>query len=140
VPTILNPYLNFSGQAREAMDFYRSVFGGELIGSTYEEFQMAADPSENELMMHSQLTTPGGMTLMAGDVSPRTGITLGTVSIALSGDDKVELTGYWASLSEGATIGEELTKAPWGDSFGQLTDRFGVRWLVNIAAPKPDAE
>lgn len=137
MPTILNPYLNFSGQAREAMDFYRSVFGGELIGSSYKEFEMAEDPSEDDFVMHSQLTTPGGMTLMASDVATRMGITLGTVSIALSGDDENELTGYWTALSEGATISEELTKAPWGDSFGQLTDRFGVRWLVNIAAPKP---
>ena len=134
MPSILNPYLNFRGSAREAMDFYRSVFGGEVQRSTFAEYQMAQDPADNDLIMHSQLTSPAGFTLMAADVPAHMDFTQGSsISISLSGDDEAELTGYWQKLSEGATISQPLEKAPWGDSFGMLTDKFGITWLVNIS-------
>jgi len=128
---VLNPYLNFRGNAREAMEFYRSVFGGELNVSTFADYQLAEDPSENDQVMHSQLETDAGFTLMGSDVpSKREANPNG--SISLSGDDDALLRGYWDKLSEGATIEEPLTTAPWGDSFGTLVDRYGVSWLVNI--------
>lgn len=134
MPTILNPYLNFRGQAKEAMDFYRSIFGGETIQNTFSAFQVPVGPGEEDLIMHSQLTTPSGLTLMAADVPSSMEFSVGTnVSVSLSGNDEAELTGFWKGLSEGAQIDEELSKAPWGDSFGMLTDRFGIHWLVNIA-------
>jgi PhnB protein len=134
MPSILNPYLNFRASAREAMDFYQSVFGGEVQRSTFAEFQMAQDPADNDLIMHSQLTTPGGFTLMAADVPAHMELNQGSaISISLSGDDEAELTGYWEKLVEGGTVIEPLAKAPWGDSFGMAVDRFGVQWLVNIA-------
>ena len=134
MPSTLNPYLNFRSSAREAMDFYQSVFGGEVQRSTFAEFQMAQDPADNDLIMHSQLTTPGGFTLMAADVPAHMDFTEGSaISISLSGDDEAELTGYWQKLSEGATISQPLEKASWGDSFGMLTDKFGITWLVNIS-------
>jgi len=134
MPSTLNPYLNFRASAREAMDFYQSVFGGEVQRSTFAEFQMAQDPADNDLIMHSQLTTPGGFTLMAADVPAHMELNQGSaISISLSGDDEGELTGYWEKLVEGGTVLEPLAKAPWGDSFGMAIDRFGVQWLVNIA-------
>lgn len=134
MPSILNPYLNFRGTAREAMDFYQSVFGGEVQRSTFADYQMAQDPADNDLVMHSQLTSPGGFTLMAADVPAHMEFNPGSaVSISLSGDDEAELTGYWQKLVEGGTVIEPLSKAPWGDSFGMAIDRFGVQWLVNIA-------
>jgi PhnB protein len=135
--TILNPYLNFRGQAKEAGEFYQSVFGGELTVSTFDDFQMAHDPSEGGLVMHSQLTTPGGLTLMISDVPSSMEYTPGNnISVSLSGDDEAELHGYFDKLAEGGTLGVPLEKAPWGDSFGQLVDKFGIGWLVNIAGPK----
>ncbi len=137
VSTILNPYINFRGQAKEAGEFYRSVFGGELIGNTFAEFQMPVGPDEADLIMHSQLTTPGGLTLMISDVPSHMDFTSGTnISISLSGDDETELRGYFDKLAEGGTVTVPLEQAPWGDSFGQVTDRFGIGWLVNIAGPK----
>ncbi|BDI22856.1 VOC family protein [Herbiconiux sp. L3-i23] len=134
MPTLLNPYFNFRGQAKEAMEFYRSVFGGELIGNTFREFQMPTEPGEEDLIMHSQLTTPGGLTLMGADVPTGMEFHPGhQVSASLSGDDEAELTRFWSGLSEGAEVSQELQKAPWGDSFGMLTDRYGIQWLVNIA-------
>jgi|APAra7269097403_1048558.scaffolds.fasta_scaffold08364_1 PhnB protein len=140
MPSILNPYLNFRTQAREAMEFYQSVFGGEVQRSTFAEFQMAQDPADNDLIMHSQLTTPGGFTIMAADVPAHMELNQGSnISISLSGDDEAELTGYYEKLTEGGTVVEPLAKAPWGDSFGMAIDRFGIQWLVNIAGAKPEA-
>jgi PhnB protein len=118
------------------MDFYQSVFGGELTRSTFAEFQATDDPAEQDKIMHSMLTTPGGQVLMASDTPNRMDYTPGNnYSISLSGDDEAELRGYWDKLSAGGTVAMPLDKAPWGDTFGMCTDRFGVSWLVNITGP-----
>jgi PhnB protein len=134
----LNPYLNFRDTARQAIEFYQSVFGGELNVSTFGEFQATQDPAEVDKVMHAQLETPSGFTLMAADTPGYMDFSVGTNSaVSLSGgaEDDAELRGYWEKLSEGATIREELKTAPWGDAFGMLTDKFGTPWLINIAGP-----
>jgi PhnB protein len=132
--TLLNPYLNFRDNARQAMDFYQSVFGGELVRSTFEEYQASEDPAEKDKIMHSTLTTDNGLVLMAADTPNNMDYTPGTnYSVSLSGDDDAELRGYWEKLSEGGAVGMPLEQAPWGDSFGMCTDKFGVSWLVNIS-------
>lgn len=133
--TILNPYLNFRGNAREAIEFYKSVFGGELTISTFGEAGMPVDPSETDQVMHSQLEAPNGLNLMAADSPSHFEFTPGNnISVSLSGTDEAELTGYFNGLLEGGTVDEPLVKAPWGDTFGMLTDKFGIHWLVNITA------
>ena len=130
---ILNPYLNFEGKTLEAMEFYQSVFGGELTTMTFGEIGMTeheGNPIPADGIMHSQLTTDAGFTLMAAD-SPGAHTPNGHIS--LSGDEDEMLRGYFDRLAEGGTIDVPLEKAPWGDSFGQVKDRFGVNWLVNIA-------
>jgi PhnB protein len=133
MPVTLNPYLNFRENAREAMEFYHSVFGGDLRLSTFADFQSAHDPSENNLIMHGQLDGPDGMTLMGAD-TPKdmeyNGIS--GVSISISGDDEATLRGYWDKLVVGGNIVQPLESAPWGDSFGMLVDGYGGTWLVNI--------
>ena len=132
--TRLNPYLGFRDNAKEAMDFYQSVFGGELTSSTFAEFHASEDPAEQDKVMHSMLTTDGGLVLMAADTPNSMDYTPGNDhSISLSGEDEAELRGYWDKLSEGGTVAMPLERAPWGDTFGMCVDRFGVRWLVNIA-------
>jgi PhnB protein len=136
VGTQLNPYLSFRNTAREAMGFYQSVFGGELTRSTFGEFHASDDPAEQDKIMHSMLTTGGGQVLMASDTPNSMDYTPGNnYSISLSGDDNAELRGYWEKLSAGGTVTMPLAPAPWGDTFGMCTDRFGVSWLVNIAGP-----
>ena len=135
---VLNPYLNFRGNARQAMEFYQSVFGGELNVSTFADYQLAEDPLENDQVMHSQLETSAGFTLMGSDVPARRDINPNG-SISLSGDDEPLLTDYWYKLAEGANIVEPLEKAPWGDSFGMLVDKYGVFWLVNITGAQAPA-
>jgi PhnB protein len=131
----LNPYLSFRDSAREAMTFYQSVFGGELTVSTFADIHASADPSEQHKIMHSQLETPDGLVLMGADTPegmeyrPAAG-----VSVSLSGDDEARLRGYWERLSEGGTVTMPFEKAPWGDTFGMCVDRFGISWMVNVAA------
>jgi PhnB protein len=135
--TQLNPYLSFRDNAREAMEFYQSVFGGELTISTFGEFQASDDPAEQDKVMHSLLSTDGGLVLMASDTPNRMDLTPGSnFSISLSGTDEPELRGYWAMLSDGGTMAMPLGPAPWGDMFGMCSDKFGVNWLINIAVPE----
>lgn len=132
--TQLNPYLNFAGTAREAMTFYSEVFGGELDLNTFAEFGMNDDPADAEKIMHGQVTSPSGLVLMGADVtSGMEHVEGNNFAVSLSGEDETELRGYWDKLADGATIVEPLVKAPWGDTFGMLVDRFGINWIVNIA-------
>jgi len=135
----LNPYLNFRGSAREALEFYHSIFGGELALNTFAEFHASEDPAEQDLIMHGQLETASGYIFMGADTPNRMEFSKGVndFSISLSGDaaDEEELTGYFTKLSEGGEVAQPLAAAPWGASFGMLTDKFGISWLVNIAAP-----
>ncbi|HET6819376.1 MAG TPA: VOC family protein [Candidatus Limnocylindria bacterium] len=141
MPSRLNPYLGFNGEAREAMDFYHDVFGGELTSQTYAEGGMSEGPDDANLVMHAQLDAPNGMTLMGSDAPPRMGRQeRGGMSISLSGDDDGELSGYWQKLSDGGSVTMPLEAAPWGDKFGMLTDRFGVEWMVNIAGSPPGSQ
>ena len=138
--TYLNPYLNFRGTARAAMEFYEAVLGGELKISTFKELGGSSGPDDEDLIMHAQLETPTGLMLMGSDVPPHMEYSAGvnTFSVSLSGDDEAELTGYWQKLLDGADVGMPLSKAPWGDSFGMLHDKFGVSWLVNITGSSAD--
>ncbi len=131
----LNPYLNFRGNAREAMEFYEGVFGGKLNVSTFADFHAASDPSENDLVMHADLEGPEGIRFMAADTPIKMEYRPGTnFSMSLSGDDETELRGYFEKLAEGGSVTMPLEEAPWGDIFGMCTDRFGISWLVNVAA------
>lgn len=130
----LNPYLNFREQTREAMEFYQSVFGGELTVSTFADFGVEAEPDESGKVMHSQLEAPNGLTVMAADTPNSMDYTVGTAhAISLSGDDDAVLRGYWDGLCEGGNVVQPLERAPWGDSFGTVIDKFGIMWLVNIS-------
>ena len=130
----LNPYLSFKDNARTAMEFYKSVFGGELQLMTFGEGGAAQDPAETDKIMHGQLETANGFTLMGSDTPDRMGHTPAAgMTVSLSGDDEAELKGYWDKLAAGATIIEPLVKAPWGDQFGMLADKFGIPWMVNIS-------
>ena len=133
----LNPYLSFKGNAREAMEFYKTVFGGTLDLSTYEDGGMTRHQANPEQIMHSMLVAENGITLMASDTPDGMPYNPGsTISVSLSGDNEAELSGYYNKLVEGGTVAEPLKKAPWGDTFGMLTDKYGIFWMVNIAGPK----
>jgi PhnB protein len=134
VTTRLNPYIGFDGNAREAIEFYRDVFGGELQLNTFGEFGDASAPNADQVM-HAWLQSPSGYSLMVSDTPPHMEYNPGTnVSMSLSGDDADELRGYWAKLSDGGTIAVPLEMQMWGDEFGMCIDKFGIAWLVNITS------
>ncbi|MEV8098002.1 VOC family protein [Kitasatospora sp. NPDC085879] len=129
----LNPYISFDGDARQAMEFYRAVFGGTLALNTYGQYgpEQAGDAAEK--IMHGMLETPSGFTLMGADNPPGQEHRPGNnISVSVSGDDDAELRRYWDELSAGGTVAVPLEKQMWGDVFGMCTDRFGITWLVNI--------
>ncbi len=134
----LNPYLTFDGTTREAMEFYHSVLGGDLTISTFGEFG-APEGVDPDGIMHAQLATPAGFTLMASDGAPGQPVTSGSnFSVSLSGDDGDALRGYWEGLAAGGQVTMPLEKQMWGDEFGMLVDRFGMPWMVNIAGAGQD--
>jgi PhnB protein len=126
----LNPYISFAGNARQAMEFYKRVFGGTLTLSTFGEFG-AQDSPEADKIMHGMLETDSGFTLMGADTPPGNNL-----AVSLSGDDGDELRGYWEKLSDGGTVSVPLEKQMWGDEFGMCVDQFGIAWLVNIGQPQ----
>jgi PhnB protein len=133
----LNPYINFRDNTRQAMEFYHSVFGGELTMNTFGEFHASDDPSEVDKIMHAQLEADNGITFMAADTPNSMEFRPGnTMSMSLSGENEAELRGYWQKLSSGGTTIMPLEQAPWGAIYGMCKDKFGVDWMVNINAVK----
>jgi PhnB protein len=134
VPSRLNPYISFNGDARQAMEFYRDVLGGQLTLNTFGEF---GAPEAADKIMHGMLETDGGFTLMGADTPPGMEHQPGNnIAVSLSGDDADQLRDHWAKLSESGTVSVPLEKQMWGDEFGACTDRFGISWMVNITQPQ----
>ena len=132
----LNPYISFDGNAREAMEYYEGVFGGTLTLNTFGEYGQPDSSIANKIM-HGNLETDRGFTLMGADTPPGAEYNPGNnIAVSLSGDDSDELRGYWAKLSDGGTVSVPLEKQMWGDEFGMCADRFGVTWMVNIGQPQ----
>lgn len=142
--SLLNPYLSFDGTCREAMEFYRSVLGGELEVHTFGDIAPAGLPEAGDAadkIMHSSLQTDAGYTIFASDLAPGMPAPTGAgMTISISGDEVDRLRGYWAGLAEGGEISVPLERQMWGDEFGMLTDRHGTPWMVNILGSALPAE
>jgi PhnB protein len=134
--TELNPYLNFNGNAAEAMRFYHSILGGELKMQTFGEANMAQNPVDTDKIVHADLKGVG-ISLMASDTMPDRPATFGNnVHISLTGQDHERLAKIFNGLAKGGRVDMPLAKQFWGDTFGMLTDKFGVHWMVNILYQK----
>ena len=132
--TRLNPYLHFSGNAREAMEFYRSVLGGELDVMTFADVGGGGGEYPDDGVMHAVLRTADGLELMASDGHDPDAAGPDRLSLSISGDDEATLRRWFEALAEGGQVDVPLEKQVWGDTFGQVTDRYGMRWLVDIGA------
>ncbi|MFF5624980.1 VOC family protein [Microbacterium sp. NPDC012755] len=141
-------HLNFRGTARQALEFYRSVFGGEIALATYGEFGMPADTPGADLLVFGELDG-GGIRLMAydipglddasataGETRRENGLTITDRPFfqSLRATLLDELTGYWDALAVGAEVVEPLAASAWSAGFGMLTDRFGVTWVLDVRA------
>jgi PhnB protein len=130
--TQLTPYLSFNGNARQAMEFYHGVVGGTLEMNTFAEFGIA---DGGDKIMHATLTADDGFIIMGSDVPPGMEYHEGQrVTVMLHGEDEAALRGAWDALAEGGSVQAPLEQQVWGDVYGALTDRFGIVWMVNIAA------
>ena len=134
---ILTPYINFKDTARQALEYYTSVFGGTVELLTFADYHASDEPEEQDKVMHGQLDTPSGFTLMLADTPNRMEYNPArSFSISLSGDasDYDELSGYWEKLSASpSVITMPFGEAPWGAHFGMCVDPFGVPWIVNVS-------
>jgi len=130
-------HLNFRGEAREALEFYQSVFGGDLVTVTYAEASAVQDPGEAEQIMWGQVAAPNGFRVMAYDVPAGRAWNRGEAPffVSVRTDDAAELEPYWARLVEGSVVVVDLGPAPWAPLYGMLTDRFGVTWVLDVAVP-----
>jgi PhnB protein len=129
----IDPYFSFKDNAREAMQFYQTVFGGKLDMQTFKDYHASQAPSEDNKIMHSMLEAENGISFMGADTPLGMEYHPGmNGSVALSGDDEAELKGYFQKLSAGGTVTQPMEKAPWGDHFGMCVDKFGISWMVNI--------
>ena len=135
--TKLNPYLSFKNNARQAMEFYKTVFGGSLRLTTFKEYHASQTPDEDDLIMHAELNAGDGLLFMASDTPARMEYHPGSnMSMSLTGEDEPELKTFFQKLSAGGKVTMPLEKAMWGDTFGMCTDKFGISWMVNIPAKK----
>ncbi len=128
----LDVYLYFKGNCREAMEFYKGIFGGELTVQTYADVHAANEEMSEDAIMHARLEG-GDIKLMASD-TPKASAIAAKVSLSLGGSDEPRLREIFGKLSEGGKVFAELNKEFWGDIFGSVTDKYGVDWMVNITA------
>jgi len=150
MPVQTTTHLNFRGDARQALEFYQSVFGGHLVVNTYADFGMPTEIPGSDKVVFGLVAGENGLRLMGYDIPGQTegGIAGGgstrrennttitdqAVFVSISSPTLEELQGYWDGLTVDATIVEPLADSAWSAGFGMLTDRFGVRWSVSVAA------
>ncbi len=137
-----NPYFNFAGNTGEAMNFYKSVFGGEF--TLYQQFKgmpgcenMA--PAEQEMFMHISLTTPKGLVFMATDALESMGhkLTFGNNAyVCIHTENEAETDKLFDGLSAGGKIEMPVNKTFWGAYCGMCTDKFGVQWMLTYTYPQ----
>ena len=132
--THINAYLNFDGQAREAMSFYQQCLGGELVMQKLAESPMAAQmPSEmGNNILHSSLTNEY-LIVMASDMLGRNTVTGNNVMLCINCSSEEEINKFFANLSAGGKIHDPLQQSFWGATFGKLTDKFGIHWILNYS-------
>ena len=142
------PHLNFRGDARAALELYRSVFGGHAVVNTYADFGMPAEVPGADRVVFGLVVSDNGFRIMAYDVPGETGGTIvgGTSTrrennttltdqalfVSINADTLAEAQGYWDGLVVDATVVEPLAASDWSPGFGMLTDRFGVTWSVGV--------
>ncbi len=143
-------HLNFRCDARAALEFYKSVFGGEITIATYGDFGMPEGVPGATNVVFGQVESPEGFRVMAYDIPGQSGGSADTAGstrrengttltnqpffVSVRGTTLAEVEGYWATLSVGASIVEPLAASAWSPGFGMLTDTFGVTWILDVAA------
>lgn len=138
----LHSYIGFVDNAKEAMDFYKSVFGGVVYSDTFSSYESEAMPvaeEDKDKIMHAFLQGDNGIELMGADTPRGMERDSGSrITLTLDGDDEALLRQYWDKLAAEGEVTVPLDKSPWGDVFGMLTDKYGVKWMVNVGSAKSE--
>lgn len=131
------PHLNFRGDARSALEFYQSVFGGQLVAVSYADGHAVTDPAEADQVLFGEVVAEVGFHVMAYDVPSHTPYDPGTIPVFVSvrGADVDEITEYWQKLVDGSTVVVPLAASAWSPLYGMLKDRFGVTWVLDVEVP-----
>jgi PhnB protein len=129
-------HLNFRGDARAALTFYQSVFGGDVAIVTYKDARNIQDPAEADQVMWGQVTADNGFSVMAYDVPAHMPWNPGENAffVSLRGETAKEITTYWHKLTDRATVLRPLETAQWAPLYGMLQDQFGITWVLDIAS------
>ncbi|MHC5794880.1 VOC family protein [Lacisediminihabitans sp. FW035] len=132
---ITTPHLNFRGDAAAALEFYHSVFGGQLIAVTNEQAYSAEIPEEAAQIKFGQIIGDNGFQVMAYDVPSSVSYDRGekAVFVSVRGDSAEEITELWGRLSRGSRILSDLAPSAFSPAYGMLTDSFGVTWVLDVA-------
>ncbi len=130
-------HVNLRGQARQALEFYQSVFGGQIVIVTYQDAGNVQDPIDTDHVMWGQVVSSMGFRIMAYDVPAGMPWNPGEIPffVSIRGEDAAEITVYWNKLLANATIVQPLSPAPWAPLYGMLKDCFGVTWVLDVATP-----
>ncbi|MEC3981956.1 VOC family protein [Amycolatopsis sp. H20-H5] len=133
--TVSVTHLNFRGDVRAALEFYQSVFGGDLMIITNEDMGIVEDPSEAKQVKWGQVAAENGFRVMAYDVPAAQSWSAGEIPffISLRGDTAEEITVLWEKLAKGSTVVEP--PAQWVPLYGMLKDSFGITWVVDVVSP-----
>jgi len=129
-------HLNFRGDAHAALEFYQTVFGGQLAIVTYKDAGNVQEESEADHVMWGQVRAENGFHVMAYDVPSGMAHDRGENSffVSVRGETVEEVTGYWEKLSDGATVVIPMGPAGWAPAYGMLRDRFGVVWVLDVVS------
>lgn len=129
------PHINFDDRAREALSWYRTVFGGDLTLATYEDIHAVEQPDQADRIAFGVLATPSGLRIMGYDVQPSKPYDAGSNAfyIALHGTEPDEIRHIWDALEVGGTVLVPLAPSPFAPLYGMVTDRYGVTWIVDAA-------
>ncbi len=132
-------HLNFRGDARAALAFYQTVFGGDQMLISYADAHAVQNPAEADQVMWGQVAAKNGFRIMAYDVPSAMPWNPGEIPffVSVRGADAAEITLYWEKLCEGSAIVRPLEPAPWAPLYGMVRDRFGITWVLDVVAPYP---
>jgi len=129
---VLDAYIFFQGECKQAMEFYRGIFGGKLDIMWYDDMPAGDKPANSDGKIMNSMLTGGDVRIMAADSTRKEKFGESFISLSLNGSDEEKLRGYFEKLSAGGKVEMPLKKEFWGGTSGMLTDKFGVDWMVNI--------
>jgi len=136
----VQPYIAFRGNAREAIDFYKQALGAEeLFSQTYGESPMS-DMGPADAIMHATIKIGDSHIMVCDDMRPEAEAGAGNISLAIGLNEVDKARRYFDNLAQDGEVSMPLDKTYWAEAFGMLTDKFGIKWMVNCDTPAGESD